>query len=72
MYKLFKSAFLLLTFLFLSGCDGNKEPKFVNVLVFSKTAGYRHDSIKDGIEAIQKMAAEQNFQVTFTEDAKVF
>jgi type 1 glutamine amidotransferase len=41
-------------------------------LLFSKTSGYRHASIPDGIAAIQQLAAANNFQVVSTEDATVF
>ncbi|GIH07654.1 hypothetical protein Rhe02_57210 [Rhizocola hellebori] len=43
-----------------------------NVLVFSKTAGFRHDSIAAGITAIQQLGAANNFTVTATEDAAAF
>jgi hypothetical protein len=42
------------------------------VLVFSKTAGFRHDSIPAGISAIQQLGATNNFSVTATEDAAQF
>jgi uncharacterized protein len=42
------------------------------LLVFSKTGGFRHASIKDGKIALQKLAIEHNFAVDFTEDASVF
>ena len=42
------------------------------VLVFSKTAGFRHDSILDGIAAIRGLGAENGFAVDATEDASVF
>jgi type 1 glutamine amidotransferase len=42
------------------------------VLVFSKTGGYRHDSIPTGIETIQQLGKENNFTSTATEDATVF
>jgi type 1 glutamine amidotransferase len=42
------------------------------VLVFSKTAGFRHDSIPQGITAIQQLGAANNFTVTATEDANQF
>jgi uncharacterized protein len=42
------------------------------LLVFSKTGGFRHASIKDGKIALQKLATEHNFGVDFTEDASVF
>jgi hypothetical protein len=41
----------------------------VRVLVFSKTAGYRHDSIPAGIRAIRELGAVHDFDVTATEDA---
>jgi cytochrome c len=46
--------------------------KRTNVLVFSKTAGFRHESIEAGQDALKKMAEEKGFDVTFTEDAEVF
>ncbi|GII59698.1 hypothetical protein Pth03_80870 [Planotetraspora thailandica] len=41
-------------------------------LVFSKTAGFRHSSIPNGIAAIQKLGQENNFTVDATEDAGAF
>jgi type 1 glutamine amidotransferase len=41
------------------------------VLVFSKTKGYRHDSIPVGIEAIKKLGAENGFTVEASEDAAI-
>jgi type 1 glutamine amidotransferase len=43
-----------------------------SVLVFSKTAGFRHDSIPQGIAMIQSLGAANNFTVTATEDAAQF
>jgi type 1 glutamine amidotransferase len=42
------------------------------LLVFSKTGGFRHASIKDGKIALQKLATEHNFRVDFTEDSGDF
>ena len=42
------------------------------VLVFSKTAGFRHDSIPQGIAAVQKLGTENGFTVDATEDATAF
>ena len=42
------------------------------VLVFSKTAGFRHDSIPAGIAAVQRLGAENGFAVDATEDAGAF
>ncbi len=43
-----------------------------NILVFSKTAGWRHDSIPAGIAALQKLATEHQFTVVASEDAALF
>jgi plastocyanin/type 1 glutamine amidotransferase len=43
-----------------------------NVLVFSKTAGFRHDSIPNGIAAIQQLGQQNDFNVTATEDSAQF
>ena len=43
-----------------------------NVLVFSKTAGFRHESIPAGIAAIQALGAANDFAVTATEDSADF
>ena len=42
------------------------------VLVFSKTAGYRHSSIEVGVAAIRKLGGEAGFAVDATEDAAAF
>ena len=42
------------------------------VLVFSKTAGFRHDSIPAGIQAVRELGAANSFTVTATEDAAQF
>jgi type 1 glutamine amidotransferase len=42
------------------------------VLVFSKTAGFRHSSIADGIAMLQTQAAANNFIVETSEDASAF
>lgn len=42
------------------------------ILVFSKTAGYRHSSIEAGQAALQKMGAEKGFSVDTTENAAAF
>ncbi|MDG4831224.1 ThuA domain-containing protein [Solwaraspora sp. WMMD1047] len=43
-----------------------------SVLVFSKTAGFRHDSIPAGIAAIQQLGEENGFTVDATEDGAAF
>src|SRR5437868_8605309 len=42
------------------------------VLVFSKTTGFRHDSIPDGIAAIQQLGRDNQFAVDASEDSAAF
>ncbi|OEU99660.1 MULTISPECIES: ThuA domain-containing protein [Streptomyces] len=51
---------------------GGHEHAAGSVLVFSKTAGYRHDSIPDGIAAVRELGAEHGFTVDATENAAAF
>ncbi len=48
------------------------ESEGFDVLVFSKTTGFRHDSIADGITALQELGATHGFRVEATEDADRF
>lgn len=50
---------------------GAEEASY-RVLVFSKTTGYRHASIPDGIAAIQKLGQDNGFAVDATEDDTQF
>ncbi|WP_328430140.1 ThuA domain-containing protein [Streptomyces sp. NBC_00443] len=42
------------------------------VMVFSKTAGFRHDAIPAGIDALRTLGGQHDFTVTATEDAGAF
>ncbi len=67
----FRPYFAALLLLVLTACGPG--PEVTNsVLVFSKTEGFRHESIAAGITAIKKMATEKGIEATFTEDAEVF
>lgn len=57
--------------IFVDSC-GLTDNRDFNVLVFSKTAGYRHASIPNGIAAIKKMGRERGFSVETSEDASIF
>lgn len=48
------------------------QTSLFKVLVFSRTAGFRHSSIPNGIVMIQSLAATNNFTVDATEDAAQF
>lgn len=56
---------------FSSAAETAASPQF-KVLVFSKTTMFRHDSITNGIVAIQQLGREHSFQVDATEDASLF
>ena len=43
-----------------------------SALIFSKTTGYRHDSIPNGIAAITDLGAADGFAVDATEDSTLF
>jgi type 1 glutamine amidotransferase len=42
------------------------------LLVFSKTTGFRHASIADGIRAIRTLASEHTIGADFSEDSSIF
>ncbi|CAL9648668.1 hypothetical protein SUDANB140_06558 [Streptomyces sp. enrichment culture] len=52
----------------------SKEPfkKGKKVLVFSKTAGFRHDSIPEGVAALKELGTPAGISVTATEEAGQF
>src|SRR5690625_7669305 len=47
--------------------DPSEDPEF-SVLVFSKTAGFRHGSIPAGIKMIEDLGEDNNFSVDVTEN----
>lgn len=62
---------IVLLGLILSSCN-NKREGATKVLVFSKTSGYKHKSIPDGMAAIQKLGLENGFEVDTTKNADLF
>jgi cytochrome c len=70
--NLCRLAFLLLALgIGLASCSKKREGK-PKVLVFSKTSGFYHESIPNGIAAIQKLGAENGFEVDTTKNAEYF
>lgn len=82
--SVFSLAALLLMSVVLAGCsetesarsadpdaDAEAAPRF-SVLIFSKTNGFRHASIPDGVRAIRRLGEEHNFAVEATEDSTAF
>ena len=66
--KLAFFAFLILAFIAISF----KKVAKPRVLVMTKTAGFYHASIPKGVEAIQKLGAENGFDVEVTKDSSMF
>lgn len=62
---------VLLFFLILMPACNNRSGK-PRVLVFSKTSGWHHSSIPNGIAAIQKLGTENNFDVDTTTNGAYF
>jgi cytochrome c len=58
----------LVIFVTLFSCKKEKD----RVLVFSKTAGYRHESIEDGKRAFIQLGKNNDIEVDTTEDAAAF
>ncbi len=65
--RFFAVIILLATF----GCQ-DQSPREKKVLVFSKTEGFRHESIPAGIQAIKDLGEKEGFKVDATEDADHF
>jgi type 1 glutamine amidotransferase len=68
-----KKNFVILTVLIVFGHGlpaQDAEP--LNVLVFSKTAGFRHASISSGMRMLYDLSKEQKWVITATEDASLF
>lgn len=67
---------VLITVLACVGCGHLGGSKSIGhekrVLVFSKTLGYRHASITNGIATIQQLGSEHGFAVEATEDSSAF
>ncbi len=68
MKKLTLLIFLLLIIVF----SGIAQVQKINVLVFSKTSGYRHNSISTGIKMMSDLSQERNWILTATENADLF
>lgn len=65
---------ILITGTWYSGSQSNNEPVITekHILVFSKTSGWRHDSIETAHEALKKSAAQHGFLVDISENADDF
>lgn len=43
-----------------------------NVLLFTKTNGWHHEAINEGVDAVRKLAVRHHFAVDWHEDASIF
>jgi cytochrome c len=69
MFPMYWLAMVLLV-VFAFSCREKKGD--TKVLVFSKTAGFRHESIATGIQAIRRLGEQKHFSVDTTENADRF
>ncbi|MBD0831375.1 ThuA domain-containing protein [Aestuariibaculum sediminum] len=49
-----------------------EKPKDPQILVFTKTAGFRHKSIDAGVKALKALGETHHFKMEHTEDANLF
>lgn len=56
----------------LGGCLDATAPAGTRVLVFSRTAGYRHESIGAGVDAIRALGVRHGFAVEHNENPSCF
>lgn len=72
--KKFLFAFICAAFLFTGNAQPSKNfpAKTLNVLVFSKTDGWKHQSISSGIKMFSDLALTEGWNLTATEDANLF
>jgi len=68
MKKLTTLLFLLLIAVFACHAQNKK----INVLVFSKTTGFRHNSISSGLKMMSDLAQDRKWILTATENADLF
>lgn len=68
MKKIVLFSCIIASVLIIASCGGSRSGK-PRVLVFAKTAAFRHSSIPDGKAAIMKLGEENGFLVDTTEDA---
>jgi len=66
--------FSLLCFILISACkdESTSSKSGKRILVYAKTAGYKHSAIPNGKAAIKKLGKENDFDVDATEDSSVF
>jgi uncharacterized protein len=64
-----KSHFILVLILTCSFTSWSQQFK---ILLFTKTAGYHHESIQEGVSSMRLLASRNNFKMDWREDASIF
>lgn len=67
-----KSRWLLLTLGALIGLSLSAQAQQFKVLVFTKTDGFHHESILEGVKAMRGLAERHHFAMDWHEDSSVF
>src|SRR5215203_307232 len=62
---------IVIVSLIAGGCSQTRSGN-PRILVFAKTEGYHHESIPNGMAAIQKLGSQNEFEVDTTTDANMF
>jgi type 1 glutamine amidotransferase len=52
--------------------NSSSEDKKMQVFVFTKTGGYVHEAIPDGVQAIRDLGLKNNFEVEVSDDSLLF
>ncbi|PHN04204.1 ThuA domain-containing protein [Flavilitoribacter nigricans] len=71
MKNLFRLTILALAILLVSSASAQRGGQF-RALLFTKTAGFHHESINEGVTAIRKLGERHHFSVSWQENASVF
>lgn len=70
MFRIIKNSYLLLFIIILGfSCNSRNETR---LLVFSKTAGFYHESIPQGVDALMGLENEEEYIIDTTSDASLF
>lgn len=64
--------FILIHLIVIMPSLSQTDTSTLNVLVFSKTEGYRHEVIPEAYKALMELGQENHWMLTFTEDAGMF
>lgn len=68
-----KNILIVFSVFMLLSCKTTSLPKDSDeVLVFTKTSGFRHKSIEIGVKTIEELGKQNNFEIIHTEDASLF